>query len=83
VPDTGVFSNFTDLFDKVRSKPPIGYLTAISAALGGLGTSSVPYSLGDVSAFSGIFSPIRTALAWVLWFVFAFWVVHRLRNLAL
>jgi hypothetical protein len=83
IPNPSVFDAFTGLYDQIENKPPIGYLTAISDALGGVGTSTAPYSISAVSAFSGFFSPIRTALSWILWLVFAFWIINRLRHLQL
>lgn len=83
VPNEDIFNNFGDIYNQIKNKPPIGYFYAITDAFNGLGTSTAPYSLASVSAFSGFFSPIRTALAWILWLIFGFWVLNRLRHITL
>jgi len=83
VPSWDVFDDYMGLWEQVSLKPPIGYLTAIIAELNGVGSSTPAYAIGTVDAFAAFFSPIKTALTWVLGFLFAFWIFNRVRHLEL
>lgn len=71
-----------NLGTELRLKPPWGYIVVATDAIANISSSSAASSSVAVivSTFSGLFSPIRTVLAGVLWFVFAFWVVHRMKD---
>jgi len=80
-PPDFIFNGFIASFDQYKNRPPLGYVTAALAALGGVATSSPAFNLGDLSAFSGFFSPIDLGLASVLAFAFLMWIVVRLKNI--
>ena len=82
IPSSKALQNFVNIKDNVANKPPFGYFTAIQNALTGLSNSStsVIISNSTASAFSSVFGRIRTAMTWILWLIFGFWLFHRIRN---
>jgi hypothetical protein len=70
------------LTSSISSKPPLGYFDAITIALDNIngGTSTISLmSASNTAAFSGVFTPLKTGLTWILWFLFGFWIFHRIR----
>lgn len=81
-PDGTEFQGLADLKEKLAKKPPFGYFTLVKDALNSLqrsGTSTLVAS--STMASFPIFTTIRTGLAWVLWFLFGFWLIIRIRHL--
>jgi len=81
VPDPAIWDDYLDLWDQIKAKPPIGYFTSAITALSSFTTSTAPYSLGSISAFGAIFTPIRDGLDWVFWFMLVIWLVMRARHM--
>jgi hypothetical protein len=67
------------LWDNIKNKPPFGYFVAISAAMSGIAVGTTTLAFAGISDIS-IFGTLRLVLATLLWFLFVFWVFHRLRN---
>jgi hypothetical protein len=79
-----IVNNFIQLYNTLSTKPPLGYFTAIKAALNTLSvgtTSLILVNASTTQAFSAIFTPLRTGLIIILWLMFSFWLFHRLRHL--
>jgi hypothetical protein len=81
-PSQDALSQFGNLYDTIKAKPPIGYFTAVQSELGYLGAGSASITF-DTTAAAGIINPLRVGLIGILWIMFAFWIFHRLRNLDL
>jgi len=81
-PDQANLNRFSDLWDTIKQKPPIGYFTVVKDELGNIGIGSPSINF-DTTAAASIINPLRTGLIVILWVMFAFWVFHRLRNLQL
>lgn len=85
-PSQASLQNFGNLKDVFKNKPPFGYFTAITNALNNLqeGSSSiVMINASTTAAFSDIFTPIKTGMAWIFWLAFAFWLYYKISNLYL
>jgi len=82
VPDSANLSRFGDLFERIRSKPPIGYFTVFKDTLSTLQVASGSITL-EVTAITGVVSPIKTGIAIILYVILAFWVIRRLMHLDL
>jgi hypothetical protein len=86
VPNPNILQNFVDLWQDIRNKPPIGYLTVITDEFSNLtgGTASSSYNLTPyLSTIEPIVSPFRTGIVWLLWLSMGFWIFHRIRKLNL
>ena len=83
MPSQTSLDRFKTLFDLVKNKPPFGYIFTINTALAGLNdTETEVFTLGNISGLDTyIITPIRTALIWVLWLVFAFSFYKRVKNI--
>jgi hypothetical protein len=81
-PDQNTLNQFATLYETIKQKPPIGYFTAIVGVFNSLSTGTPTITL-DVSPVGGIFNPIRAGITVVLWFMLAFWILHRFRELVL
>ena len=85
-PSADSLNLFATLSDTYSQKPPFGYFTAYYGALNSLQSGTSTIVLMDASsteAFSPIFSPIRTGLAWLIPLLFAVWVMIRFKHLEL
>lgn len=83
IPPANTFDNFIDLKETLSAKPPFGYISGVYSVLGDFNDSETPaFTLESVGPINDlIFSPIRTALVWLLYFVFAFMLFKRFRDL--
>jgi hypothetical protein len=83
VPPESTFSQFSGLKDDLSQKPPFGYISGIYSAVNTLDDNATPaftlQSVGPINTL--IFDPIRTGLAWLLYFVFAFMLFKRFRDI--
>jgi hypothetical protein len=85
IPDQNVLSLFGSLINNIKDKAPIGYFSSISTALNQVGSTSTPaviiFNPTDNDPVNNtFFSPIRTALIWILWLAFGFWIFERFRH---
>lgn len=94
VPSQDSLNNFTNLKNDLSAKPPFGYITVYSTALDTLSNAtSTTSTLSTVTSTAelqlstwsqiGVFSQIRTAFEWFLYFVVGVWIFNRLRKLSL
>jgi len=81
-PSSGVFDTWSGLWTVISAKPPMGYFTKTKEALEGINTAtSSAFTFEDVSALDdNIFTPLRTGVAFLLWFMFGIWLFNRLRH---
>jgi hypothetical protein len=84
-PSSASLTNFNNLYNMFINKPPFGYINAIINSLKGLNdTGTSVFSLQSLPILNTyIFTPIRTALAWILWVGFAFLLIKLLPSLQL
>lgn len=78
------FDKFTGLKDTLSMKAPFGYISAILDELGNINndTGNEVFVLEEVTPITdNIFSPIRTALMWLLYFTFAFMLFNRFKDI--
>lgn len=80
-PSQQTLERFSSLKDTLSTKPPFGYFSAISDALASTSTSTPAFTLPD--AAEAALEPIRTGISWVLWLLFGFWILHRVRHMEL
>ena len=84
-PSTASIQNFTNLGTIIQNKPPFGYFNMLETDMNNInasGTSifniTIPYFIQV-----NIFTPIQTALAWIVWYVALIWLYRRLKNIQL
>ena len=84
-PSSSSITQFNGLYAEFINKPPFGYISAIITSLQGLNdTGTSAFSLQSLPILNTyIFTPIRTALGWILWFGFAFLLIKLLPSLQL
>jgi hypothetical protein len=85
VPSSDSLNNFIGLYDTYKNKPPFGYIFAINDALRTLNYNGTEvYTLERLNVLdNSIFSPLRTALSWLMWFAFAFAFYKRIKDIAI
>lgn len=74
MPDSASIESVFSLFDTIQAKAPAGYFFQLKNAINGItasGTPAITYEI-PTDIQTNLFSPIRTALEWILWFFFAF-----------
>jgi hypothetical protein len=79
LPSDTALNQFSDLWNNIKNKPPFGYFTIINSAISGLAVGTTTLAFAGISDIS-IFGTLRLVLMTLLWFLFAFWIFHRLRN---
>ena len=84
-PTQASISQFSNLVSLYQDKPPFGYIKAVQDTLKSLNdTGTSVFTLQSMPILNTyIFTPLRTALAWVLWLAFAFVLYHRFKNIQL
>lgn len=78
-----LFSRFKDL---LYQKAPIGYFAQVQRALSSISSSSTPAIVGwsiPAGILSNFFTPLKTAIAGILWFFFLVHFYHRVKSLNL
>jgi hypothetical protein len=79
VPSATSLSQFSNLKDLISVKPPFGYWTSVKNYLATLNSTSTPaFSLTAEIEDISIFGTLKTALAWILWIFFGFWIIKRI-----
>lgn len=82
IPDEDSLSQFNGITDLISEKPPIGYLSMSIDALTNFSSTSLQTAAFTFNSNIQNFSPIssmRSGFAWLIWFLFAWWVFHRIR----
>lgn len=82
-PQQASFNQFNGLQGIVQQKAPFAYFYLVKTALSSFNASSSPaFTLTSMSSVNNnIFNPIKTGLTWILWIIFAFWVIRNIRDL--
>ena len=86
IPSTSTLAQWGSLSDLIKTKPPVGYFYAALDALNSLRSGSganLLISSSTLLAFSVVFNPLDTGLAVILWIVFAFYIIKRLKQVEL
>lgn len=84
IPRIETISQFGGLKTQIINKPPIGYLSAISDIITATTSTSTPIdNLIIPTGSASPFTILRTALTWLLWFIFGIFIFNRLRYLDL
>jgi hypothetical protein len=81
VPSSVSVEKFTGLKTTFEQKAPFAYFYAIKDAFTNLSPTSTPaFVIGSSTGAIGtnIFQPLKTGLAWVLWFMFGIFVIKRI-----
>ena len=79
VPSDTALNQFSGLWDNIKYKPPFGYAVAINTAISGIAIGTTTLAFAGISDIS-FFGTLRLVLTTLLWFLFVFWIFHRLRN---
>lgn len=84
-PSQSVLEKFTSLKGEISTKPPFGYISAYENAIDDLENATSSAAAVDISQASQVnfLTTIRTALGWLLYLSFGFWVFNRLRHFSL
>jgi hypothetical protein len=82
-PPAGTFDNWVSLKETLRTKAPFGYVSSVFDTLNGINNTTTPaFTLESVAPINDlVFSPIRTALEWILYFAFAFMLFKRFKDI--
>jgi len=82
VPSTDSLNRFQNIGDVVAEKPPFGYWNIIKGEINSISTSTAAFTFTGMATLSenAVFSTIKSTLTAILWFAFAFWVLHRVRK---
>jgi hypothetical protein len=81
IPKTETLQNFANLGATMSGKFPFGYFYSIKDAISNFNSTTSPaYNIyaSTTPISTNVFDPIKNGLAWILWIVFAFWVVKRI-----
>lgn len=78
-PSEQSLTQFSSLAGDIENKPPFGYFTSIKNYLGSLRSTSTPaFVLTTALEDIVFFNTLKTALVWILWLFFGFWVIKRI-----
>lgn len=82
VPTQTSVERFSQLDDPIKNKPPFGYWNEIKVEIRNISTSTAAFSLTGVDTLTenSTFQTIKTTISVLLWFLFTFWILHRIRN---
>jgi hypothetical protein len=82
IPSNGSVWQFQALKTDLENKPPFGYFNSFREVIDNLSTSTasaIPFP--DLSlANEQVFTPLKTGISWLLWFMFGFWGFDKFRN---
>lgn len=82
IPKPSTLQKFADLKDILLQKFPFGYFTSIKEKIATLNSTTTPvFNLGTTTPLTAyIFGPFKLGLAWLLWIIFAFWLIRKISN---
>jgi hypothetical protein len=84
IPSGNSLNQWTTLWNPIKTKPPIGYITSVIAAFGAISTSGTPtFTLASLSELSNLTTPIDTFIGSILWFFIALWLLRRIAKMEL
>lgn len=81
VPNSQTLRLVEDLFDELRDKPPLGFLTVALDAFDTLEQGSSSEELDGTADLSSFFDPIKTTFSALLWMLFAVFLVRRVSTI--
>lgn len=82
VPTEGSFDRFVTLYERIETKPPFGYVTAVRNGLSGLGGSTTPaFDFGQLPFVGTIFEPFKALLTIGFFVIYALFFMGRLDRL--
>jgi len=84
IPSTDSTGQFSDLIDTIKQKPPFGWVVGTYDIIKNINITgaTATFTLEQITPISElIFDPIRTALSWLLYFVFAFYLFKRFKDI--
>lgn len=73
---------FKQLYEKIQTKPPFGYGFLVYDLISGVGNETEgAFELEELTPITDqIFTPIRTAFVWLLWFLFFWFLIKRFKH---
>lgn len=84
IPSGESFSQFTGIWDSISSKPPFGYITSTIGVFEGIEATSTPaFTFGTIPFMDTIFTPFRTLMISLLWFIYAVWFYRKVTKLSI
>lgn len=81
VPNSETIRAIDDLFDELRDKPPIGFLTVALDAFDTLEQGVSSEELEGTAGLSNFFDPIKTTFSALLWMLFAVFLIRRVSTI--
>lgn len=83
-PSQASFNAFRSLWDPIKTKAPIGYITSVIAAFNTLSSGGAPaFTISGMSSLSDLTGPLDTVLGVILWLFIAFWLLRRIAKMEL
>lgn len=82
MPSKTSLDNLANLKNMVIDKPPFGYFEAAYNVFSGLSITSTSQTL-YLGQISGFLSPFQTGMIIIIWLLFGFWLLMRLKKLEL
>jgi len=83
IPAAESLSRFSDLFEQIGDKPPIGFITATVAAFENLEVGTPVETLEGTATLSAYFDPIRGAISTFLFLLLALWFINRVARITI
>ncbi len=83
IPSPESLGRFSDLFEQVGDKPPIGFITVTVAAFEDLEVGTPVETLEGTAALSDYFDPIRGAISAFLFLLFALYLINRVSRITI
>lgn len=83
-PSNASLNVFRTLWDPIKTKAPIGYITPVIAAFNSLSYGGTPaFTLSSMSSLSSVLTPLDTFLGVALWLFIGFWLLRRIAKMEL
>jgi len=83
IPSAESLQRFSNLFELIGTKPPIGFITAAVAAFDSLEVGTPVETLEGTATLSEYFDPIRAAISAFLFLLFGLWLINRLSRISI
>jgi hypothetical protein len=83
VPSYSSLSQFGNLYDTIKIKPPLGYFYQTKTALNDLSATSSAFEWDTASSSIPVFGQFRSGMSWFFWLIFGFWIFNRFRHFEL
>jgi len=84
IPSDDATGQFSSLIETIKQKPPFGWIVETFDSLESIdpATATATFTLEQVTPITtAIFDPIRTGLSWLLYFIFAFYLFNRFKDI--